>query len=95
MKNFLKGLFKKRQWGREPIQRDASEVWDSLSESEKEDLRYFQKLVYRGLKTNEDGTKKTGPSITVDGKVVARAKPGGTIKIEKNDISVYENNNVD
>jgi hypothetical protein len=50
MKNFLKSFFKKR----EPIDRGASEVWDSLSESEKDDLRYFQKNLWKGLRIPED-----------------------------------------
>lgn len=28
--------------------------WEGLSESDKEDLRYFQKLMYRGLKIKEE-----------------------------------------
>jgi len=89
---FLKRWFKKNT---PPTYPTASEMWEGLSESEKDDLRYFQKNMYRGLGLNEDGTKKKGPSITIDGKVVAQAKPGGTISIKRNKVSVDELDGLD
>ena len=49
-----------------PTYPTAEERWDSLSEAERDDLRYFQKLVFRGMGLSEDGTKKIDKDNKLD-----------------------------